>query len=54
MTQSVLLTLSSNQREHANNSLTDDIPTFDGMSDTYFVWILKLENIAKLERISFG
>ena len=29
-----------------NDSLFDDIPTFDGKPEFYFDWILKLETIA--------
>ena len=33
------------QLEHANDSLIEDIPTFDGIPSMYFECILKLENI---------
>ena len=30
---------------NANDSLTDEIPTFDGIPDKSLEWILKLQNI---------
>ena len=32
------------QQDHANHSLIDDIPAFDGRPELYFDWILKLQN----------
>ena len=32
------------QRDHTNDSLIDDDPTFDGKLELYFDWILKIEN----------
>ena len=34
------------QLENANDSLMDDISTFDRIPDQYFEWILRLENLA--------
>ena len=31
---------------HADDSLIDYIPTFDGTPELYFDWIIKIENIA--------
>ena len=36
---------SNNFRDHANDSLNDNIPTFDGKPEIYFHWIQKLENV---------
>ena len=33
------------QQKLVNDSLIDDIPTFDRKPEQYFDWILKLENI---------
>ena len=38
------------QRDHTNNSLTDDIPIFDGKPKLYFDWIVKLENITTVTK----
>ena len=32
------------KRDYSDDSLIDDIPTFDGNVKLYFIWILKLEN----------
>ena len=46
----VLQVIHQSQQDQTNNSLIDDIPTFDGKSELYFVWILKLENIAAVTK----
>ena len=33
-----------------NDSLIDDIPTFEGKPELYYDWILKLENIAAVTK----
>ena len=42
-TTSVLQVIHQSHQDHANDSLIDDIPTFDGKPELYFNWILKLE-----------
>ena len=32
------------QRDHANDTLIDNIPTFDGKLESYFDWIQIVEN----------
>ena len=44
-TKCALQAIQQSQKEHANDSLIDDNPTFDGKPTLYFDWILKLENI---------
>ena len=40
------------QRDHANDSLIDNILTFSGKPKFHFNWISKLENIAKVYNIA--
>ena len=44
-TMHALQVIHQSQKDHANDSLTDDIPIFDGKPEVYFNWILKLDNI---------
>ena len=46
----VLQAIQQSQRDHAYDSLTDDIPSFDGKPELYFSWILKLENITTVTK----
>ena len=41
-----LQVIQQSQRDHANDSLINDIPSFDGKPELYFYWILKFKNIA--------
>ena len=40
----ILKVMHQSQRDHTNDSLIDDIPTFYGKLELYFNWILKFEN----------
>ena len=42
--------LSISKRDHVNDSLIDDIPTFHGKCELYFNWILKLKNIVTITK----
>ena len=41
-----MATFHQSQQHHTNDSLIDDIPTFDGKPELYCDWILKIQNIA--------
>ena len=45
-----LQVIHQSQRDHANDSLIDDISTFHGKPELYFHWILMLENIAAVTK----
>ena len=44
-TTTTLWTIQQSQKDNAYDILTDEMPTFDGMPELYFNWILKLENL---------
>ena len=45
-TMHALQVIHQSQRDHVNDSLISDIPTFNGKPEPYFNWILRLEKIA--------
>ena len=49
-TMHALQVIHQSKKDHANDSLTDNIPTFHDKPDLYFDWILKLENIAPVTK----
>ena len=42
-TTCTLQIIHQSQRDHTNDSLFDDIPTFNGKPKAYFDWILELK-----------
>ena len=49
-TSYLLQVIHQSQRDHADDSLINNIPIFDGKLELYFNWILKLENIATVTK----
>ena len=49
-TTHALQIIHQSQWDHANDSLIDNIPIFDGKWELYFDWILKLENIVAVTK----
>ena len=45
-----LQAIQKSQRDHANNSLIDDIPTFDSKPKLFSNWTLKCEKIAAVAK----
>ena len=45
-----LQAVEQSKKDHANDSLIDDIPNFDGKPKLYFDWILKKENMAAVSK----
>ena len=49
-TACALQAIQLSQRDHENDSLTDDTPTFKGKPKLHFNWIFKLENIGAVTK----
>ena len=50
MISQVHYSLFISQRDHANDSSIDDTPAFDSKHEVYFYCVLKLENIAVVNK----